>query len=645
MADGDPKSSLARDIAAWLETVAADTEETIRQSPGSTVVPALASADTAGRRAIALLERLASAGPDARLEPGETLGEGGMGVVRSAHQVALGRKVAVKTLKPGRRDDAAALELLREAWVTGTLEHPNIVPIYDIGLDEEGCPVIVLKRIEGMSWGALMHDPDAARAHAGATDLLEWNLEILLQVLNALRFAHSRGIIHRDLKPENVMVGEFGEVYLLDWGIAVSLRDDGSGRLPLAAAASEMAGTPCYMAPEMLGGEDGGALSERTDVYLAGSVLCEILTGDPPHLGESALEVITSVARSRPALPTDAPAELADICRRAMAPSAVDRWDSVEALQRALRDYLARRASDRLAARAAEQLTELEATIAAPTGDPAGKREQVYGLFGACRFGFHEALAGHRDNQSAAAGLRRALEVMAEFELDAGEARAALNLLAEHTAPPEALLARARAAATEAERRAAELAELERRLDWTIGTRTRTFLVGLLGALFTVFPLITGLSNGRLALHTYGEQLAWSGGFLVVVLLLGLWARESMSKTIVNQRVFASILFLFVAQATLHAGLWMAGAPLLLSQLGMMIVWVAVSGMFAIAIDRRMSVAAAGYLVAFLVAARFPAERWFAMSAANGLMTVNGVWVWKPEQLHRSAEERAADRR
>jgi len=332
MADGEPTNGLARDIAAWLQTVAAETEETIRQAPGSTVVPALSSPDSAGRRAMALLERLAAAGPEARLEPGETLGEGGMGVVRSAQQVALGRKVAVKTLKPGRRDDAAALELLREAWVTGTLEHPNIVPIYDIGLDEDGSPVIVLKRIEGRSWTALMHDADAVLAQLGATDLLEWNLEILLQVLNALRFAHSRGILHRDLKPDNVMIGEFGEVYLLDWGIAISLRDDGSGRLPLASSATEMAGTPCYMAPEMLGGEDGGALSEQTDVYLAGAVLCEILSGDPPHLGETAIEVVTSVARSQPALPADAPADLADLCRRAMAPTPADRFDNVEAL-------------------------------------------------------------------------------------------------------------------------------------------------------------------------------------------------------------------------------------------------------------------------------------------------------------------------
>src|SRR5690606_8689637 len=104
----------------------------------------------------------------------------------------------------------------------------------------------------------------------------------------AVRFAHARGVLHRDLKPGNVMIGNFGEVYLLDWGIAVALRDDGTGRFPLASEATELAGTPSYMAPEMLGREAGPPLSERTDVYLAGAVLYELITGRPPHVGTSA---------------------------------------------------------------------------------------------------------------------------------------------------------------------------------------------------------------------------------------------------------------------------------------------------------------------------------------------------------------------
>ena len=116
-------------IADWLATIPAGEAETLASAPRDTIVPA-AAADTGGRRAVAALEQLAAGGT--RLSPIETLGQGGMGVVRLAEQVALGRKVAVKTLRPDRATEAATLDLLREAWVTGSLEHPNVVPVYDI---------------------------------------------------------------------------------------------------------------------------------------------------------------------------------------------------------------------------------------------------------------------------------------------------------------------------------------------------------------------------------------------------------------------------------------------------------------------------------------------------------------------------------
>ena len=238
-------------------------------------------------RALALLQQLAKSSPTASLQlrTGDVLGEGGMGVVRSAEQVALGRIVAVKTLKPGRRDPASALDLLREAWVTGAIEHPNVVPVHYLDVEADGSPLLVLKRIEGVEWSALLGDAAEVERRFGATDLLAWNLGILMQVLNAVRFAHHRGVIHRDLKPANVMIGDFGEVYLLDWGIAVSLRDDGTGRFLLASKATEIAGTPCYMAPEMLGRESGPPLSERTDVYLAGLGALRARQRQPPPHG------------------------------------------------------------------------------------------------------------------------------------------------------------------------------------------------------------------------------------------------------------------------------------------------------------------------------------------------------------------------
>jgi serine/threonine protein kinase len=339
MSDVEVARTLRMNIAAFD-----DVARTIEHNPSSTIEPAQrVSADMQGRRALeGLGARRDDRGITSGLDMERTIGEGGMGIVRLATQRSLGRKVAVKTLRPDVKSEAATLRLLREAWVTGTLEHPNIVPVYDLGLGEDGSPIIVLKRIEGVEWGAVMHDAAVASERYGAADLLEHNLRILIQLCNAVSLAHARGVLHRDLKPENVMIGSFGEVYLVDWGIAVSLRPDPLGRLPLAAEQSEMAGTPCYMAPEMLGAL--GALTERTDVYLLGAILHEILTKKPPHNG-SFKQIVGSILMSSFTYDADAPRELAEIAQRAMRRPPEDRFASTEELRLRLEWYLRHRGS------------------------------------------------------------------------------------------------------------------------------------------------------------------------------------------------------------------------------------------------------------------------------------------------------------
>jgi len=634
--DGAPPPGLEREIAEWLQTVAVDTADTLRTPPRSTIIPPMERASTGGQRALAMLQQLAgvSAADTAQLRQGEIIGQGGMGVVRLAEQVALGRTVAVKTLRGDRVEPRAALDLLREAWVTGVVEHPNVVPVHYLGLDDAGRPLIVMKRVEGVEWSQLLGDAATVEARFGVTDLLAWNLGILLRVLDALRFAHSRGIVHRDLKPSNVMIGEFGEVYLLDWGIAVSLRDDGSGRLPLAEHATEIAGTPCYMAPEMLGRERG-PLTERTDVYLAGAVLFELIAGRPPHDGATAIAVITSVVASRPELPPGAPPELARICLRAMDADPAQRHASIDELRLALQAYLEHRGSERLAVLARARLDEL---LVALRGD-AANREEIYRLFGACRFGFHEALVAWRGNDDARAGLLRATVAVAEHELAAGEPRAAVSLLVELDDAPPGLLARARAAADDAASRQVALERLEREHDAAIGTRTRAFLAAVLGSMFTLFPLFGALSD--VALRTHGQKVAWSLGFLVVILGLGWWARESMTATAINRRIFVSGVFLFVAQALLHLATWRMGLPIVQSDLLMMFLWFVVVAMIAITIDWRLTPAALGYAVAFAAAMRWPDRRLYVMSAANGIFTITALWHWRPARWRWSPEERA----
>ncbi len=292
------------------------------------------------------------------MDLGPTLGTGGMGVIRLARQSDLGREVAVKTLRPERRQsESAMLSMLREAWVTGTLEHPNIVPVYYVDMDDEGHPQIILKRIEGVVWSKLLDNKYAVAEEFGTSDLLDWNLGVLESIVNAVRYAHSRGVIHRDLKPDNIMIGTFGEVYLLDWGIAVSMTDDGETLLPIADNLGPgIVGTPAYMPPEMLG---DAPVDQRTDVYLLGAILFRILSGTQPHQGPEIEKLVRSIRRSKPEIPMEAPDGLAAICRKAMAADPNARFASVEEFGRSIVEYRVHHISFCFSTRASTHLERL----------------------------------------------------------------------------------------------------------------------------------------------------------------------------------------------------------------------------------------------------------------------------------------------
>ncbi len=270
--------------------VSEDLAKTIERSPGSTIEPQGGTIDPRVRAEIAELTGTQTL---QRVEVGDTLGEGGMGIVRLGVQKSLGRSVAVKTLKSADFDDAAVLRLLHEGWITGALEHPNIVPVYDLAVDDRGAPVLVLKKIDGTAWSELLANPQRIATLYNNPDVLEANLRIFIQLCRAIEFSHSRAVVHRDIKPENVMLGEFGEVYLLDWGIAVSTRSDREGRLPTAEKCEGLAGTLPYMAPEMI--EEPPRITEQTDVYLLGATLFEVVTGQPPHEGSNMMAIVHHV--------------------------------------------------------------------------------------------------------------------------------------------------------------------------------------------------------------------------------------------------------------------------------------------------------------------------------------------------------------
>jgi eukaryotic-like serine/threonine-protein kinase len=627
------RNQLDETLAQLRDGGAVDVDATLVDAR-KTIEPAKRN-DTAGQRALAVLAQLsAGASPTASgaITLERTLGQGGMGVVHLATQAAVGRKVAVKTLRDDRRSEPHAMQLLREAWVLGALEHPNVVPIYDLGLDAGGHPYIVLKRIEGVQWAELMHDDAKVRERFGAEDLLDWNLQNFIQVSNALSFAHSRGILHRDLKPENVMIGEFGEVYVLDWGIAVSLRDDGSGRLPLAGADRELCGTPVYMAPEML--EGAVRVSERTDVYLLGGVLYEILTGHAPHEGETVKEILSKVFESNPPFPDGLDPELVRICRRALAPDPDARFENVQQLRLAIQGYLRRRGSAQLVHEAQASLARLEAELAAPAG--ATRRQRLYNLFGECRFGFQQALKTWRDNQAAHDGLLRATTAMIEYELGDGDPRAAAVLAGGLDAVPPALAtriadaARAQAAARE---RAHELEKIGGDYDFSVGRRTRVVLSAVAGTIWTVLPLAL---RPTALYESYSGMLLAPVGLLVVMSGLAIWARESMSKTAINRALVKSVLLTMVSQIALHAGTWLVGMPVHMSQTLDLFAWFVIAAMLSLTIDRRLLPGALGYLAGFFAACARPELVYLAMAGSNFVLTVTMVGVWRARRPARA---------
>jgi serine/threonine-protein kinase len=329
----------------------------------------------------------------------DRLGEGGFAVVERAVQVPLAREVAVKRASA----DKATADLVVEARVTGHLEHPNVVPIHALGKGPDGEVLLVMKRIEGRSWRALLKDEP---------DDLERSLDILIEVCRAVHFAHERGVLHRDLKPDNVMVGPFGEIYVLDWGIAVRLDSSAPETLPNAET-TEVIGTPGFMAPEMC--EPGARLDRRTDVYGLGAILFRVLTGRRPHCQAAAraIQVLARTVMQPCADPgEDAPAELREICKRATAREPDERFESADALRAELERYRAHAATLRLVDEAIARVDALERL----TDD---ERDDVYASrkYYEARFGLEQALKEWPELDAARDALWRAHLTMIRREL------------------------------------------------------------------------------------------------------------------------------------------------------------------------------------------------------------------------------------
>ncbi len=396
----------------------------------------------------------------------DLIGRGGMGEVYRARQSSLEREVALKRLRQDKDRTRQRRAFVAEAVVTGRLEHPNIVPVYAMG-NEGGTDYLAMKLVGGRSWKQLLlAQPDALNQH----------LEILLQLCNAVAFAHSRGIVHNDLKPSNVMVGEFGEVTLLDWGNAVSIAAEPDKSIRHRSQIQLPCGTPLYMAPELALGR-GDQIGTWTDVYLLGAILYEILTGGPPHRGPDPRATIERAASaSRKQLPDSVPTELRAICARALRRQPAERFPDVPSFQAELRGFLRHRESLQIV-RSAQQQLRISRERSTLNELEEAQRAELYQGFAEAAAGFKHACELWPEHRAAARGLQASYAACARAALRLGDLGLAASQAHQLVGPERAeLLDDVRVARRR--RRAGRRAR--RRLQVGLGVALTGLLVGLL---------------------------------------------------------------------------------------------------------------------------------------------------------------------
>lgn len=476
-----------------------------------------------------------SIGPDSDYELLGPLGEGGMGIVELAAQPVLGRRVAIKRLKAHRTRDPKHVDaLLAEASIMGRLEHPNLIPVHGVGLDPELGPVVVMKRVEGEVWTKLL-DQDAQARLTGDEDALARHIEYLIQLCNALHFAHSHRIIHRDIKPDNIMLGPFGEIYILDWGVALDLEALPSGDYVLA-------GTPGFMAPEMVLGP-ASSIDARSDVYLFGATLHLILTGRRRNEGESISEALTRTLKSVPVqFPSSVPARLAEICNKACAKDPAERFQDILAFQQALADYLERHNARQLIHAAHARLETLRSAIADGRED-----DRIQRLFIEARFAFNQALQTLPNEAPEHRARQQLLAEMLDYELARGNALGARAILNQIRDPSPAQAEGVREAEAHQAARAARFAYLESEVDPNTVKPGRLKLALFVELLALITAALTFSANPSLESSLSASELfvhICVTNAIVFTAMFTVW-RKKLFATHYNRRLFQFVFVIF----------------------------------------------------------------------------------------------------
>ncbi len=379
------------------------------------------------------------------------LGQGGMGDVFLAHQASLDRRLALKLMRPieGRKraqltqtgkleefEENRRQQFLSEAIVTSDLDHPNIVPIHEAGFSSNGDLFYAMKCVVGDPWSDKIK-----------TFSKDENIDVLMKVCDAIACAHNRGVVHRDIKPQNVMLGGFGVVLVMDWGLALPTPQYEKAESILAT--SGLGGTPAFMAPEMAVGPIE-KIGPASDIYLLGATLFLIITGQAPHQGRNVTECMNAVRNNEiREVPPEKQGELLEIARKAMASNPKDRYEKVEDFQQAIRDYRSHAESISLATGAFEYLEN-------------AKKSQSDSDFSRASFGFEEAIKSWSGNAKAHHGLAEAVLLRAQSAYEKGNYELGLSLLDENDAEHVATIAKIRAGMNEAHNRVIRLARLRK---------------------------------------------------------------------------------------------------------------------------------------------------------------------------------------
>jgi len=438
-----------------------------------------------------------------------------------------------------------------------------------------------------------------------------------MSVCNAVSFAHRRGILHRDIKPDNVMIGVFGEVTLLDWGIAVGLEADPDGRIPHFEAGGSLVGTPAYMAPEMLTRSEQ---SERTDVYLLGAVLYELLAGHPPHRGRSRSEMLRAFQAPAP-LPADTPPTLKALCLRSLAVDPAERPASAAAFRAALQCYLDLRAVDAVV-RAAE--AQLEAAREAIAGQAS--RRQITEHLSSCQFGFSHALSQWPEHDVARERLDESLALAAAWALDSDNLQLAVYHLDQASRPDPALRARVdealRAQEVEEGRTRALLAPFDPREE--VASRSWA------GVTFCL--LATALSAYFATRAEPPTYLQFFGTSMVLVMVgLGatlIWRRAGRSNAY-SRAFITAMVAVPIVQSLVDLGAWWRGWPPSMSHGIVMALLALVSLTWALNLDRRALLPALLWSALWLLSALSPETPYPFMATGTGLMILLALFAWR----------------